>query len=112
MTEEFCSLLLKEEFDFRYELGIATRIDTLTIQEKDTTISAMAKHFCVFAVKSELDQILCGLSDIFGVLELLRNNPKVMRPLLVCSNMKHTADSVYVTLHGKRDHLTQKYYFA
>ena len=90
-------MLLEDEFDFRYELGVATRLDTITIQEKDATISAMAKHFCVFAIKSELDQILCGLSSTLGVLELFRNNPTLMRSLLVCSSVKITADSVYDT---------------
>jgi hypothetical protein len=55
----------------------------------------MAKHFCVFAVKSELYQILCGLSSTLGVLELFINNPTVMRPLLICSSVKHTADTMY-----------------
>ena len=57
----------------------------------------MAKHFCIFAIKSELDQILCGLSSTLGVLELFRYNPTVMRSLLVCSSVKITADSVYDT---------------
>ena len=44
----------KEEFPFTFasggvtKLGIVTRTDTITIQDKDSTISAIAKHFCVF----------------------------------------------------------------
>ena len=87
--------MLEDEFDFRYELGIATRSDKISIEDRDAIISAMAKHFCVFAIKSELDQILCGLSSTLGVLELLRNNPTVMRPLLIRSSVKHTADTMY-----------------
>ena len=72
-----------------------TRIDKISFQEKDATIAAIAKHFCVFAIKSELDQILCGLSSTLGVLEFFRNNPTAMRPLLVCSSTKYSADSMY-----------------
>ena len=43
----------------------------------------MAKHFAVFEVKAELDQLLCELSSTLGVLELLRSDPALMRPLLV-----------------------------
>lgn len=55
----------------------------------------MAKHYCIFSVKSELDQMLCGLSSTLGMLDLLRNNPTVMRPLFVSSNACLVADNVY-----------------
>ena len=63
-----------------------TRLDTITIQEKD---AAMAKHFCVFGIKSELDQILCGLSSTLGAFSYQSHC------ILVCSSVKITADSVY-----------------
>lgn len=92
-------MLLEEEFDFRFDLGIATRTDKVSIQDKDDIISAIAKHFCVFVIKSELDQILCGLSSTLGMLEVFRNNTTAMRPLLVCSNTKFSADSMYDAFH-------------
>lgn len=82
---ELQSLLLLEEYDFRYTMGVALRVDTVTIADKKEVISAIAKHFAVFEIKAELDQLLCGLSCTIGALDLLRNNPAVMRPLLVPS---------------------------
>ena len=69
---------------------------TVSIQEKNSIISAMAKHFAVFEVKAELDQLLCGLSSTLGVLELLRSDPALMRPLLVHTPTNPvTADDVF-----------------
>ena len=56
----------------------------------------MVKHFAVFEVKAELDQLLCGLSSTLGVLELLRSDPALMRPLLVYRPTNPvTADDVF-----------------
>ena len=94
-TEEFRRLLQNDEFDFRYKLGIALRTDSITIQEKPTIISAMAKHFTVLEVKAEL-QLLCGLSSTLGMLELVRSDPSLMRPLFVHTTTgAMTADDVY-----------------
>ena len=63
-----------DEFDFRYDLGIALRADTVTIEEKESVISAVTKNFAVLVIKAELDQLLCGLSstlDVFCVVILL-----------------------------------------
>ena len=68
----------------------------LSIQEKNSIISTMAKHFVVFEVKPELDKLLCGLSSTLGVLELLRCDPALMRPLLVHAPTNPvTADDVF-----------------
>ena len=82
-TEEFQQLLLLDEFNFRYDLGVALRVDSITIQDKEYVISALAKHFSVLEAKAELDQLLCGLSSTLSVLDLLRSDPILMRPLLV-----------------------------
>ena len=72
------------------------RTQTVAIQGKNSIISAMAKHFAVFEVKAELDQLLCGLSSTLGVLELLRSDPALMRPLLVYTPTNPvTADDVF-----------------
>ena len=89
-----------DEFDFRYDLGIALRADSVTIEQKESVISAVAKHFAVLAIKAELDQLLCGLSSTLDVLELLRSDPTVMRPLLVSSSIPRlTADEMFDTFH-------------
>ena len=76
-----------------------TRLDTITIQEKD---AAMAKHFCVFGIKSELDQILCGLSSTLGAFSYQSHC------ILVCSSVKITADSVYDSPDGSNQKVTEK----
>ena len=94
--EEFRSLLQTDEFDFQYNLGIALRTDTRDIQEKSTIVSAMAKHFAVLEVRAELDQLLCGLSSTLGVLELVRSDPALMRPLFIHTpTSPMTADDMY-----------------
>ena len=89
-----------DEFDFRYNLGIALRADIVTIEQKQSVISAMAKHFAVLAVKAELDQLLCGLSYTLDVLGLLRSDPTIMRPLLVRPSIPLlTADEMFDSFH-------------
>ena len=47
----------------------------------------------MFAIKSELDQILCGLSSTLGVLELFRNNPTIILQqcdLYLCAQVQST----------------------
>ena len=67
-----------DEFDFRYDLGIALHADTVTIEQKESVISEVVKHFAVLAIKAELDQLLCGLSSTLGVLGLLHSDPAIM----------------------------------
>lgn len=56
----------------------------------------MAKHFAVLEVKAELDQLLCGLSSTFGVLELVRSDPVLMKHLFIHTpTSPTTADDMY-----------------
>ena len=100
LPQKFQQLLLLDEFDFRYDLGVALRVDSITIQDKESVISAIAKHFSVLEVKAELDQLLCGLSSTLSALDLLRSDPILMRPLLVKTNARPiTADEAYDAFH-------------
>ena len=83
-VEELHHLLESEEYDFRYNLGVAEQVHMVCIEERDAICTHMAKHFAIYRVKGELDQILCGLSETLGVLELIRSDP-IMRCLLVPS---------------------------
>ena len=95
-------MLLSEEFEFRFDLGIAVQADNIGLEGKQSIIDAMAKHFSIHSVKAELDQILCGLASTLGALDLLRNNPTAMRPLLVNSPLQHlTADYMFDTCEVK-----------
>ena len=70
-------------------------MDSLTILDRDAIIGAIAKHFCIFAVKSELDQLLCGFSNTLDILNVLRSNAAVLRPLFVSSVSVMNADDVF-----------------
>ena len=39
----------------------------------------------IIHAKAELDQMLCGLAETLGTLDLLRSNPGIMHPLLVAT---------------------------
>ena len=79
-VEELHHLLESEEYDFRYNLGVAEQVHKVCIEERDAICTHMAKHFAIYHVKGELDQILCGLSETLGI----RSDP-IMRCLLVPS---------------------------
>lgn len=58
-------------------------MDKLQFNRKSELISSISKHFAILQVKAELDQMLCGLSDTLHVLDVIRENPVVFRPLFV-----------------------------
>ena len=95
-VEELHNLLESDEYDFRYNLGVAEQTQTVRLDDKEEIVTHMANHFSIFQVKRELDQILCGLSETLDALTLIRNDPTVMRSLFVPS--KHpplSADSTF-----------------
>ena len=61
-----------------YSLGIAQNIK---LEGKYLFVATIAKHYAILAVKAELDQILCGLSSTFDMLNVVRRNG--MRSLFV-----------------------------
>ena len=73
-------MLNSDEYNFCYDLGIAQKC---TLEGKWDFIQIVAKHYGVFVVKAELDQILCGLSATLDMLEVIRSNASVMYPLFV-----------------------------
>ena len=79
-----------------YKLGLPYKRTVYYLIQENPTISAMAKHFTVLEVKAELDQLLCGLLSTLGMLELVRSEPSVMRPLFVhTTTSAMMADVVY-----------------
>ena len=95
-------LLNKEEFDFRYDLGISKPAHAVRLDDRETLVSSMALHYGVLVVKAELDQILCGISSTLNALTLIRNNPVVMRPLFVYQERPPpTADTLFDMLQAK-----------
>ena len=81
--EDLKELMDSDEYDFRYDIGIAQSADAIRLADKEKIVPLMAKHFTILSVKAELDQILCGLSSTLSVLELVRENRQTMRQLFV-----------------------------
>ena len=79
---ELEQVLQSEEFDFLYDCGIHQPLNSITVANRDTIISAIAKHFSVIVCKAELDQLIEGLSTL-SVLDLIRGNPGILRQLFV-----------------------------
>ena len=59
--EELQELINGEEYDFRFDLGIAIPVNKIRLEDTELLVSSMAKHFAVLKVKAELDQIICGM---------------------------------------------------
>ena len=58
-------------------------------------ISSIAKHFSIYVVKSELDQMICGIAETLHALELIRENATLFRPLFVYSQKIYSANDIY-----------------
>ena len=52
---------------------------------KESVVSALCKHFSVLYMKAELNQMLCGMVETLGSLDLIRSEPTVRRPLFIYS---------------------------
>ena len=81
--DEFRQLLDKEEYEFRYDLGIGQVASSVNSSDQMQIVVCMCKHYSNLSIKAELDQILCGLSSTLNMLHLIREYPKMFRPLLV-----------------------------
>ena len=78
-------LLSKDEYDYRYDIGISQPLKNIRFTDKERLVSLMTMHFVVLNVKAELDQLLCGMSSTLNTLELIRGFPCTFRPLFVYS---------------------------
>ena len=81
-VEEMRTLLDSEEFDFRYEIGVAQSSQNLSLRDSMRIVKSCAAHFTVHSVKAELDQICDGL-NCMGVLQFIRENPALLHPLFL-----------------------------
>ena len=95
-------MLEKDEYDFRFDIGISQPAHTVTLADKENIVNLMAKHFCILRVKAELDQLLCGLSSTLNVLQFLRDNSKQLRQLFIYNPLPMlTWDKLYNLLPAK-----------
>ena len=80
--EEMKRLLDSDEFDFRYEIGVAQPSQELKLRDSVRIVKSCAAHFTVHSIKAELDQLCEGL-NCMGVLQLIRERPELLRPLFL-----------------------------
>ena len=83
-------MLGSEKYDFRFDLGIGQSVNSIGLEDVDSIVSAIAKHYAILSVKAELDQMLCGISSTLGTLDLIRQHPRSLRSLFVyCNALLH-----------------------
>ena len=83
--------ILDEDFEYRYDLGIATSCVNVKLEDCIDIVKSFSTHFTIHAVKSELDQLCEGFKTM-GVLQLIKDN-KIMYPLLLARKpLPMTAD--------------------
>ncbi len=81
------ALLDSEEMSFRFSIGLSRPSYSLQLSDRDAIVESMATHFSILSVKAELDQLIEGLK-VLDVLNLYRDYPKIMRPLLIYNKPK------------------------
>ena len=92
--DEMRNLLDSDEFDFRYDIGIAQPSKDLQLGDCGRLIKLCAAHYTIHSVKAELDQLCDGLRCM-DVLQLIQQNPVLMRTLFMPHPPKPlTADSM------------------
>ena len=77
--EEMRTVLDSEEFDFRFDIGVAQPSQNLYLRDCMRIVKSCAAHFTIHSIKAELVQICDGLNCV-GV---PRNNPALLRPLFL-----------------------------
>ncbi|XP_011406870.1 PREDICTED: uncharacterized protein LOC105314410 [Amphimedon queenslandica] len=85
--EEMQELLDSDNFSFRFDVGVNVPSCSLNFEDKDQIVLAFIKSHLIYSCKGELDQLKEGL-ECLGVLKLLQDYPKLMRPLLMSSGKK------------------------
>ncbi len=94
--QEFRQLLDCDKFDFRYACGVPQPSSLIRVIDCDTIVSSVTMHYSVLVCKAELDQLVQSLESL-QVLELVRANPQIMKPLFVgtSSKLNITADDLF-----------------
>ena len=63
---------------------------------------ALCKHFSGLYMKAEIDQMLCGMAETLGSLDVIHSEPTVMRPIFIYSEKPSlSADDMFdiFTIH-------------
>ena len=96
---EFHELLNTEEYNFRYECGVSQPVTSIESSSHEKIVGAIAMHYSVVRVKSELDQLAKGL-NVLKIGDLVEANPQKLRELFVhFKPLPLTADAFFVSKH-------------
>ena len=57
-------MLDSEDLEFRFDSGICQPSSSLTLGDKEQTISSITLHYIIFSCKGELDALKMGLSAL------------------------------------------------
>lgn len=84
----FKSMLDSHDFEFRFTCGVTQPTYGMKLGDKCTIISALCRHFTVYATVAEIDQMLQGLQTLqFG--SLMRKHPLLLREVFKASEQKN-----------------------
>ena len=92
--EEFRILLRRAEFSFRLDCGMCQPANAFSLKDKNVIISSIAMHYCIYSLKSELDEVRRGLQSL-GFLDVVSKNP-ILRSLFEYSPSKVTAEEMFI----------------
>ena len=73
-----------EEFEYRFEAGVATPTSFISIEDKKEVAMSMALHFLVYKTKAGFDQLKEGLGNL-GILWLIHQYRNQLKPLFLAT---------------------------
>ena len=77
---ELKSMLESPEYAFRYDCGVTQSGFSIKFIDKSSIVSALCRHFSVFAAVAEMEQLSQGLETLeFG--NLLHTHPNLFRKI-------------------------------
>ena len=61
------------------ESGFVGDLAAVTLKRRPLLLRSLRLHSCLLSVKAEIDQLMDGLSEVFGVLSLIRQSPSAFK---------------------------------
>ena len=90
-------LLDSDELSFRFDAGVSIPSTAVSVENKEEIAAALAKNFVIYSCKAELDQLREGLGHL-KVLQMLKDNRQLMKPLLLSSGKRNLKVTQFLSL--------------
>lgn len=87
------TLLDSPEFEFRFNCGVMQPTYGMKFEERDAIVSALCRHFTVYASIAELDQLLQGLQTL-KFASLMQAYPSLLCQVFKSSKQTISADFI------------------